>query len=167
MRAILTDQPMICTPRIVYMVNFMKRWKVPLLLNPLSVCGNGGWSLRCLSAASCPSTPSCACIGSWVQISACTPSWLRERRPWTTTRRRTGSRGSRPTRTEAHKTRKHEERNHCGWFVELRMRRERDWVETGALALSRCKGFSYCSSGTKKAVYYTKDLFDFFFFFFV
>ncbi|KAF3835931.1 hypothetical protein F7725_028489 [Dissostichus mawsoni] len=25
MRAILTDQPMICTPRIVYMVNFMKR----------------------------------------------------------------------------------------------------------------------------------------------
>lgn len=30
MRAILTDQPMICTPRIVYMVNFMKRcvWAV-------------------------------------------------------------------------------------------------------------------------------------------
>lgn len=32
---------------------------------------------------------------------------------------------------------------------------------TGALALSKCNGLPYCSSGTKKAVYYTKDLFDF------
>lgn len=31
MRAILTDQPMICTPRIVYMVNFMKRYADTLL----------------------------------------------------------------------------------------------------------------------------------------
>lgn len=32
MRAILTDQPMICTPRIVYMVNFMKRWAASCVL---------------------------------------------------------------------------------------------------------------------------------------
>lgn len=46
--------------------------------------------------------------------------------------------------------------NHWGWLWGWK-----DWLLTGALALSKCKGLPYCSSGTKKAVYYTKDLFDF------
>lgn len=102
MRAILTDQPMICTPRIVYMVNFMKRWEPLSSLKPSLRPAATEADLSDVSlpapppappTASCPSKPSCACIGSWVPISACTPSWLSERRPWTTTRRRTASRG--------------------------------------------------------------------------
>lgn len=61
------------------------------------------WALLCLvSTASCPSRPSCACTGSWARTSACTPSWPSERRPWTTTRPRTGSRGRRLRHEQRH-----------------------------------------------------------------
>lgn len=102
MRAILTDQPMICTPRIVYMVNFMKRWAIQFF-KVISPSAMSEVDLRDVSAASCPSKPLCVCTGSWVQISACTPSWLRERRQWTTTKQRMGSRGCCPTWTETRK----------------------------------------------------------------
>lgn len=130
-------------------------WKgeLPFFKVSLSVASEADLDV---SAASCPLRPSCACTGSWVQISACTPSWLRERRPWTTMRQRTASRGAvqRELRHINLPARgKQPLRIMCGGWGG-----KRDWIETGALALSRCKGFLYCSSGTKKAVYYTKGV---------
>lgn len=60
--------------------------------------------------------------------------------------------------------------NPDGAHINLQVRKQPLWMTmgqmkegrlTGALALSKCNGLPYCSSGTKKAVYYTKDLFDF------
>lgn len=115
----------------------------------------------------CPSRPLSACTDSWEQTSACIHSWLRGRSWWTTMKRRTGSKlviGGEGTVPNSHKgtfPNGGKGWDHCGkrWRRKRRGKRRRktDRIKTGALALSRCKGLPYCSSGTKKAVYYTKD----------
>lgn len=75
-------------------------------------------------------------------------------------RPRTGSNGGGSAvcqpRTEAHKPASMRKQP-----LRMTMGPERMTLDLVHLHLSKCKGLPYCSSGTKKAVYYTKDLFDF------